>query len=277
MSAGGLAGRVAVVSGGAGGIGAAVVARFAAEGARVASLDRAAPAPGAPCLHVAADVADEPSVRAAFLRIDAALGGADILVCCAGIAALAPLEATDAALVDALLAVNVRGSLVCVREAVVRMRARGGGRIVLLGSISGQAGNPWRAAYAASKGAVTAMARALAVELAPHGILVNVIAPGPVETPMVAAMQAAGDRAPWLARVPLGRYARPEEIAGAALFLAGPDAAFITGQVLAVDGGFLAAGVLPAADPLRAPLARHAAGVTLPPLGPIKEGPDSQP
>lgn len=249
-----LAGRVAVVSGGSGGIGAAVAARFAAEGARVANLDRAAPAPGTQSLHIAADVADEAAVRAAFAQLDAEFGRIDVLVCCAGIARLAPLEDTDAALLDTILAVNVRGSLACARAAAARMRAQGGGgRIVLVGSISGQAGNPWRAAYAASKGAVVAMARALAVELAPDGILVNVIAPGPVETPMVAAMQAAGARAPWLARVPLGRYARPEEIAGAALFLAGPDAGFITGQVLAVDGGFLAAGVLAEADPLRAP------------------------
>jgi NAD(P)-dependent dehydrogenase (short-subunit alcohol dehydrogenase family) len=241
-----LAGRVAVVTGGSSGIGAAVVARFVAEGARVASLDRIAPAsPAAAVLHLAADVTDPASVAAAFARVADAMGGADILVNSAGIAKLAALEETTPELLDQILAVNVRGTMLCVQEAVPQMRAKGGGRIVNIGSVSGRRGNLLRTAYAASKGAIVTMSQVMAVELAGHGILVNVVAPGPVETPLTATAHIAGQRNAWIARVPLHRYAQPQEIAGAILFLAGPDATFITGHVLDVDGGFVAGGLLP--------------------------------
>ena len=240
-----LSGKVAVVSGGASGIGAACVVRFMAEGARVASLDRAAPPAARPgVLELGADVTDEASVGAAFARVAAELGGTDILVNSAGIAKLAPLAETSVALLDAILAVNVRGSMLCAQAAVPQMRARGGGRIVNVGSVSGRRGNKLRTAYGASKGAIVTMTQVMAVELAEHSILVNAVAPGPVETPLTSGIQFTSYRKAWSARVPLGRYGRPEEIAGAILFLAGPDASYITGHILDVDGGFLAGGLL---------------------------------
>lgn len=240
-----LAGRVAVVTGGASGIGAAVVARFLAEGARVASIDRASPATGQDgLLEIAADVTDQAAVGAAFARVAAELGGTDILVNCAGIAKLAPLQDTTIELLDSILAVNVRGTMLCAQAAVPQMRSRGGGRIVNVGSVSGRRGNILRTAYGASKGAIVTMSQVMAVELAGHGILVNVVAPGPVDTPMTSAIHFAAQRKAWTDRVPLNRYARPEEIAGAILFLAGPDSSFITGHVLDVDGGFVAGGLL---------------------------------
>lgn len=241
-----LAGKVAVVTGGASGIGAATVARFVAEGARVASLDRTQP-PAARdgVLEIACDVTQEAQVAAAFARVAEALDSADILVNSAGIAKLVPLAETTATLLDSIMAVNVRGTLLCVQAAVPQMRAKGGGRIVNIGSVSGRTGNAGRAAYGASKGAIVTLTQIMAVELAADGILVNAVAPGPVETPMTATLGPSTYRNAWHQRVPLRRYGRPEELAGAILFLAGPDSTYVTGHVLDVDGGFLAGGVLP--------------------------------
>jgi NAD(P)-dependent dehydrogenase (short-subunit alcohol dehydrogenase family) len=236
--------RVVVVTGGSSGIGAACVARFTAEGATVVNLDRAGGGAG----HIATDVADAASVSAAFEVIAERHGGTDVLINSAGIGRLAPFFETTVETLDQTYAVNVRGTFLCAQAAARQMRERGGGRIVNLGSVSGRRGNAWRTSYAASKGAIVTMSEVMAVELAEHNILVNVIAPGPVETPLVAAMHAGANRNAWVDRLPLGRYAKPEEIAGAAAFLAGPDAAFITGHVLHVDGGFLAGGLLPRDD-----------------------------
>jgi NAD(P)-dependent dehydrogenase (short-subunit alcohol dehydrogenase family) len=126
------------------------------------------------------------------------------------------------------------------------VRAHGGGAIVNIASISGQRGNLGRSAYGASKGGVITLTQVMACELAPENIRVNAIAPGPVDTPLVKAMQSDADRAAWLREVPQRRYATPDEIAGAALFLLDDTkASFITGHVLNVDGGFGAAGYLP--------------------------------
>jgi NAD(P)-dependent dehydrogenase (short-subunit alcohol dehydrogenase family) len=240
-----LANRVAVVTGGSSGIGAAVVARFTAEGARVASLDRAVPSSAREgVLEIGADVTDQAAVVASFAEIAAKLGGADILVNSAGIAKLASLADTTVEMLDAILAVNVRGTMLCAQAAVPQMRGKGGGRIVNIGSVSGRRGNILRTAYGASKGAIVTMSQVMAVELAEHNILVNVVAPGPVETPMTSTIHFTAQRNAWTDRVPLNRYARPEEIAGAILFLAGPDSSYITGHVLDVDGGFVAGGLL---------------------------------
>jgi NAD(P)-dependent dehydrogenase (short-subunit alcohol dehydrogenase family) len=237
-------GKVVAVTGGSSGIGAACVTRFAEEGATVVNLDRA---PGAG-EHIAIDVADEASVDAAFAEIAARHGGTDVLVNSAGIGRLKPFFETTVEAMDQTYAVNVRGTFLCARAAARQMLGRGGGRIINLGSVSGRRGNAWRTSYAASKGAIVTMSEVMAVELAEHNILVNVIAPGPVETPLVAAMHAGANRNAWVDRLPLGRYARPAEIAGVAAFLAGPDASFITGHVLHADGGFLAGGLLPRDD-----------------------------
>jgi NAD(P)-dependent dehydrogenase (short-subunit alcohol dehydrogenase family) len=241
-----LSGRIAVVTGGSSGIGAAVVERFLAEGARVASLDRAAPpAPRAGVPDIAVDVSDAASVAAAFARVADELGNADILVNSAGIAKLAPLLETTPEMLDSILAVNVRGTMLCVQAAARQMMAKGGGRIVNIGSVSGRRGNALRTAYAASKGAIVTMSEVMAVELAEHNIHVNVVAPGPVETPMTSTIHFTAARNAWTDRVPLNRYARPDEIAAAILFLCGPDASYVTGHILHVDGGFLSGGLLP--------------------------------
>lgn len=241
-----LAGKVAVVTGGASGIGGAAVARFVAEGARVASLDRAEPQAGRDgVLEIPCDVTREDDVAAAFARVAAAFGGTDILVNSAGIARLVPLAETTPAILDAIMAVNVRGTMLCVQAALPQMRARGGGRIINIGSVSGRTGSILRTAYGASKGAIVTMTQVMAVELAEHNILVNAIAPGPVDTPLVVGLGPSTYRKAWHQRVPLGRSALPEEIAGPILFLAGPDSSYVNGHILDVDGGFLAGGILP--------------------------------
>ena len=123
------------------------------------------------------------------------------------------------------------------------MRDGGGGAIVNIASVSGVTANVGRSAYGASKGGVVLLSQVMAVDLASAGIRVNVLAPGPVDTPLVAQMHHASIRSQWTDAVPMHRYARPEEMAGAAVFLCSEDASYITGHVLAVDGGFLGSGL----------------------------------
>ena len=243
---------VVVVTGGASGIGRAVVEAVTAEGGRAAVLDL----PGAAleatraafgaervrCAPV--DVSDEAAVTAEIGAIERDFGPIAGLVNSAGIGADVAALATDAALVRRMMEVNVVGSFVVARETAKAMRGRGGA-IVNVASVSGIQGNEGRVAYGASKGAVIAMSRVMAVELAEFGIRVNVIAPGPIETPLVARVHTEEVRATWMASVPMKRYGAPEDIAAAAVFLL--DAAksgYITGQTLCVDGGFTIAGLL---------------------------------
>ncbi|HEV7371704.1 glucose 1-dehydrogenase [Arenibaculum sp.] len=241
--------RVAVVTGGAGGIGRVIAERLAAEGAAtvVADLDGKAAADraariGGRVLGLQVDVTDAASVETMMSAVDA-LGVPDILVNAAGIARDVPFLETDPALARRMLDVNLMGTFLCGQAAARRMAAAGGGCIVNIASVSGQRGNAGRAAYGASKGAVIVLTRVMALELAPHGIRVNAVAPGPVETPMVAAMHTTGSRERWLEEIPMRRYASAEEIAGPVLFLASTEASYVTGHVLNVDGGFQAAGL----------------------------------
>lgn len=238
--------KVALVTGGLSGIGEATARRFAAEGARVIAADVAA-APGdlggGQIAPLRLDVADEDSVAACIGAIEARHGRLDLLVNCAGIGHDVPFLDTTATLFDRIVAVNLRGSFL-VGQAAARLMARAGsGSIVLIASIAGMRGSTGRAAYGASKGGVVVLSQVMAVDLAEHGIRVNCIAPGPVDTPLVARMHDEAIRAAWTRATPMARYATPEEIAGAALFLCSDDSSFVTGHVLAVDGGFLGAGL----------------------------------
>ena len=227
--------KIAIVTGAASGIGAAIAARFAAAGAVVIAADIAPAAPHR------VDVSDPASCVALADATIAAHGRIDCLVHAAGIAADIPFLDTPPETFDRIIAVNLRGSFLIGQACARRMRP--GASIVNIASISGLRGSTGRAAYGASKGGVLTLTQVMACELAEHGIRVNAIAPGPIDTPLVAAVHDATIRASYNRLVPMARYGTPDEIAGAALYLCGPDATYITGHTLAVDGGFLAAGV----------------------------------
>ena len=241
-----LEGKIALVTGGLSGIGAAIAARFAAEGAVVVAADISADAGTLGDAAVSAmrmDVADARSVAAGVAAILARHGRLDCLVNSAGIGRDIPFLETPLAVFDQVVAVNLRGTFIVGQAAARAMRDAGGGAIVNIASVSGMVGNVGRSAYGASKGGVVVLSQVMAVDLAQFGIRVNVLAPGPVNTPLVAAMHSPDMRARWTARTPLGRYALPEEMAGAAVFLCSDDASFVTGHVLAVDGGLLGSGL----------------------------------
>jgi NAD(P)-dependent dehydrogenase (short-subunit alcohol dehydrogenase family) len=195
------------------------------------------------------DVADEDAVVKLVADCARDFGPLTGVVNSAGIGRNIPALDTSAAIFRHVLDVNLVGSFVVAREAAKAMRghSRGGigGSIVNLASISGVAGNEGRAAYGASKAGVVVLTKVLAVEFAPFGVRVNAIAPGPIETPMVAAMVSGADRAAWLDRLPQRRYGSPSEVASAALFLLdATKSSYITGQTICIDGGFSAAGMM---------------------------------
>lgn len=242
--------RVAVVTGGASGIGLGVARQFVAEGHRVAILDlngtalEAAAAElsaeGGTVLAAAVDVADRASVSAAFERVRAELGPVEILVTSAGVESFDPVLDITAEKWDRIIAVNLTGTFTCVQAALPDMLAAGWGRIVTIASSSAQSGAPNMAHYSASKGGVISLTKALAVELARSGITVNTIPPSLVDTPMVTEAAARGDF-PGLEviapLVPLGRAGTPADIAAACSFLCGDGGSYITGQVIGVNGG----------------------------------------
>jgi 3-oxoacyl-[acyl-carrier protein] reductase len=228
--------RVVVVTGASRGIGLACAQWFAERGDRVAGLSSSgAMVPGA-ALVATCDVADSRAVDAAFDEVEAGLGGCEVLVCNAGITQdQLTLRMSDDAW-QRVLDVNLSGAFFCARRAMRRMVRAHAGRIVLVSSVGAFVGLPGQANYAASKAGLVGLARALAREVASRGVTVNVVAPGLVDTEMTQAMDA--DRLELLAaQVPLGRVASPAEIAGVVGFLASPDAAYVTGAVVPVDGG----------------------------------------
>ena len=242
---------IVVVTGAASGIGLATASLLAAEGWRVAMLDRdegalarEASALGDGVLHRALDVTDEASVKEAIAAI-AAEGPIAGLVNSAGIAADIPLEQTSVELFRRILDVNVIGSFLVGQAVAAAMETTGGGSIVNIASVSGMRGNLGRTAYGASKGAVITMTKVWAAELAERGIRVNAVSPGPVDTPMVEAMHTSAEREAWMVHVPLGRYAKPDEIASGIVFLLdGERSSYVTGHVLAIDGGFTGGGTI---------------------------------
>jgi len=238
-----LAGKRVVVTGGARGIGAEIAARFRAEGAAVAVLDRlgnegAAVAEALGCDFVEVDLADAGSARRATARAIEHLGGVDVLVNNAGILRLTPLLDIAVAEWDEMFAVNTRAMLVTIQVAASAMVAASApGTILNLASMAGKTGGAGQAHYAASKAAVLALTRAAALELGPHGITANCLCPGFVLTDMGAGTRTDADVAEWSALSPLGRLGTPQDIAGAAVFLASDDAGYITGQAINVCGG----------------------------------------
>jgi NAD(P)-dependent dehydrogenase (short-subunit alcohol dehydrogenase family) len=163
----------------------------------------------------------------------------------AGIAADIPALDTPVALFRRILDINVTGTFIVARAAARVMKDRGGGAIVNLSSVAGLRGSKGRSAYGASKGAVAVLTQVLANDLARHGIRVNAVAPGPVDTPMVKVMHTATDRALWTRHIPMRRYGTPGEIAGVIEFLLdGTRSGYMTGEIVAVDGGFRGAGII---------------------------------
>jgi len=243
--------RVALVTGAARGIGLATAKKFLAEGWRVALLDidgellRAAVAAigdAADTLAVQADVADARAVASAMAATQARFGRLDALINNAGVAVFAPLMETSEDDWNRVLAVNLTGAFLCSKAAVPHLREHGGA-IVNITSISSLRASTLRSAYGTSKAGLAHLTKQLAVELASLGIRVNAVAPGPVDTAMAKAVHSKEIRADYHDAIPLNRYGLEEELAEAVFFLCSERASYITGQVLAVDGGFDAAGI----------------------------------
>jgi 3-oxoacyl-[acyl-carrier protein] reductase len=244
VGSGRLAGRRAIVTGGARGIGAAIAAAYRSEGAAVAIIDRDAEGlgPTAERLGAAAivgDLGDPESAVDATRQAVAALGGVDVLVNNAGVLRFATVLETTVDEWDLMFDVNARSMLLTTQVAVPFMMAAGGGRIVNMASMGGKLGAPGQAHYCASKAAVIAFTRVCAMEFGPHAINVNCLCPGYVLTEMGAATRTAEKVAAWSEKSPLGRLGEPEDVARMAVFLASVDSSYCTGQAFNVTGGMI--------------------------------------
>jgi 3-oxoacyl-[acyl-carrier protein] reductase len=239
--------QVAVVTGGNGGIGRAVVRALAAEGCHVGvvgghdqaaaeAVAREAEALGVSALARCADVSDAAQAEAVIAEVGERFGRLDILVNNAGITRDSLLLRMTEADWDAVLDVNLKGAFHCTKAALRPMVRQRGGRIVNVASIVGMMGNPGQANYAAAKAGLIGFTRATAREVASRGVLVNAVAPGFIQTRMTDALPESA-RETLQKQIPLGRLGQPEDIAPVVLFLCLPEASYITGQVLVVDGG----------------------------------------
>jgi len=244
--------KVALVTGAARGIGLAVAKRFLADGWRVALLDiegallqdattTLANPDATMALHC--DVSDAAAVADAIAAVGTRFGRLDALVNNAGIAVFAPLLETSDEDWNRVLAVNLTGPFLCTKAAAPLMREHGGGAIVNITSISAVRASTLRSAYGTSKAGLAHLTKQLAVELASLGIRVNGVAPGPVETAMAKQVHTPEIRADYHDHMPLNRYGLEEELAEAIFFLCSDRSSYITGQVIAVDGGFDSTGI----------------------------------
>jgi 3-oxoacyl-[acyl-carrier protein] reductase len=242
-----LEGKVAVVTGGARGIGRGIVEAFAAEGADVAvadilpegeaaSLLQVVERLGRRGLYVRTDVSREGEVRGMVGEVIEALGRIDVLVNNAGVLSQSPLEQMPVKEWDRVLDINLRGTFLCCRFALPHMLGRGEGRIVNVASQLGQIGAPELAHYSASKGGVIAFTRALAREVAARGVLVNAVAPGPISTGIMPSESEEQEEALKVA-LPIRRFGTVEEVAPTVVFLASDDASYYVGQTLGPNGG----------------------------------------
>ena len=229
-------GRVALVTGAASGIGAAVARRLQAEGARVAAFDLRAEAPEG-VRALAGDVSDSARVDAAVAQVNAELGPVDVLVCSAGVPgqSLRTVDVTDDEW-RRVLAINADGVFFCNRAVLPGMISSGYGRIVNVASIAGKEGNPMAAAYSASKAAVIALTKAIGKDVARTGVVVNCVAPAVIDTPILEGISE--EHVEYMVeRIPMGRMGQPEEVAALVCWLASEECTFSTGATYDISGG----------------------------------------
>jgi NAD(P)-dependent dehydrogenase (short-subunit alcohol dehydrogenase family) len=247
------ANKIAIVTGAGNGIGLEIATRLGAEGASVVLADKDPAAAASVCEQIIAqggkaaacqvDICEPDRVQAMVRFTRERFGPAHILINNAGIGSQKHFLDTPVELLHKMLETNVVGTFLCAQAAARDMVQLGGGAIVNFSSHSGFLGSSGRAAYAASKAGIIGMTRVMAVDLAQHNIRVNTVAPGTVATERIKQSHNDERREAWLRAIPMARYGEPKEMAAAALFLASDDASYITGQTIAVDGGFTVAGL----------------------------------